>query len=85
LSIVKHVAASHGGTVAVWSVEGEGSTFTLRLPVRTDPAPDHVQLPEQASVAGVDPARGAPATPDVDAERPPEPGGSVVRQKEATR
>ena len=33
LSIVKHVAASHGGTVSVWSVEGQGSTFTLRLPL----------------------------------------------------
>jgi two-component system sensor histidine kinase SenX3 len=32
LSIVKHVAASHGGEVRVWSVEGQGSTFTLSLP-----------------------------------------------------
>jgi two-component system sensor histidine kinase SenX3 len=32
LSIVKHVAATHGGEVRVWSVEGEGSTFTLCLP-----------------------------------------------------
>ncbi len=32
LAIVKHVAASHGGEVAVWSAEGQGSTFTLRLP-----------------------------------------------------
>ena len=32
LSIVKHVAASHGGEVKVWSVEGQGSTFTLSLP-----------------------------------------------------
>ncbi|MQY13100.1 Adaptive-response sensory-kinase SasA [Streptomyces sp. RB5] len=32
LAIVKHVAASHGGEVAVWSSEGQGSTFTLRLP-----------------------------------------------------
>ncbi len=32
LSIVKHVAATHGGDVRVWSVEGEGSTFTLVLP-----------------------------------------------------
>ena len=32
LSIVKHVAANHGGDVSVWSVEGQGSTFTLRLP-----------------------------------------------------
>lgn len=33
LSIVKHVAATHGGDVAVWSVEGQGSTFTLTLPL----------------------------------------------------
>ena len=37
LSIVKHVAASHGGEVKVWSQEGEGSTFTLRLPRHTEP------------------------------------------------
>ena len=35
LSIVKHVAASHGGEVRVWSVEGQGSSFTLALPRRT--------------------------------------------------
>jgi two-component system, OmpR family, sensor histidine kinase SenX3 len=39
LSIVKHVAAAHGGEVRVWSVEGQGSTFTLSLPRRgTGPA-----------------------------------------------
>jgi two-component system sensor histidine kinase SenX3 len=32
LSIVKHVAAIHGGEARVWSVEGQGSTFTLVLP-----------------------------------------------------
>jgi two-component system sensor histidine kinase SenX3 len=32
LSIVKHVAATHGGDIRVWSVEGQGSTFTLTLP-----------------------------------------------------
>ncbi len=32
LSIVKHIAASHGGEVKVWSVEGQGSTFTMTLP-----------------------------------------------------
>ena len=32
LSIVKHVAATHGGDVRVWSVEGQGSTFTMTLP-----------------------------------------------------
>lgn len=39
LSIVKHVAASHGGEVRVWSVEGQGSTFTLTLPRKPDPSP----------------------------------------------
>ncbi len=33
LSIVRHVAQNHGGTVVVESREGEGSTFTLELPV----------------------------------------------------
>jgi two-component system, OmpR family, phosphate regulon sensor histidine kinase PhoR len=33
LSIVKHVAENHGGTVSVESALGEGSTFTVRLPI----------------------------------------------------
>ena len=33
LSIVRHVAQNHGGNVVVESREGEGSTFTLELPV----------------------------------------------------
>ena len=33
LSIVKHVASKHGGEVKVWSAQGVGSTFSLRLPV----------------------------------------------------
>jgi two-component system sensor histidine kinase SenX3 len=32
LAIVRHVATNHGGDVRVASVEGEGSTFTLRIP-----------------------------------------------------
>ncbi|MDT0213110.1 ATP-binding protein [Rothia sp. ARF10] len=32
LAIVKHVCATHGGDVSVWSEEGRGSTFTMRLP-----------------------------------------------------
>ena len=33
LAIVKHVATNHGGSVSVWSEEGLGSTFTLRIPL----------------------------------------------------
>lgn len=33
LSIVRHIVMAHGGTVHVWSNLGQGSTFTLRLPV----------------------------------------------------
>ncbi|MGH3355551.1 MAG: sensor histidine kinase [Nocardioidaceae bacterium] len=39
LSIVKHVAASHGGEVRVWSVEGQGSSFTLSLPGMVEQTP----------------------------------------------
>lgn len=41
LSIVRHVALNHGGTVGVESFEGEGSTFTMVLPLRSGgPASD---------------------------------------------
>lgn len=33
LAIVKHITTNHGGEVSVWSAEGAGSTFTLRLPL----------------------------------------------------
>ena len=32
LAIVKHITQGHGGEVSLWSAEGKGSTFTLRLP-----------------------------------------------------
>jgi two-component system sensor histidine kinase SenX3 len=34
LAIVRHVAANHRGSVHVESREGEGSTFTFRLPLQ---------------------------------------------------
>jgi two-component system sensor histidine kinase SenX3 len=36
LAIVKHVMAAHGGRVSVRSVEGDGSTFTLWIPLRQE-------------------------------------------------
>lgn len=37
LSIVRHVAHNHDGEVLVESQEGEGSTFTIRLPAEAGP------------------------------------------------
>jgi two-component system sensor histidine kinase SenX3 len=37
LAIVKHVAANHGGSVGLWSSQGTGSTFTLRIPAHLGP------------------------------------------------
>ena len=55
LSIVKHVCANHGGEVDVWSVEGAGSTFTLRLPAQiaapARPAPSPTVVPQMRKVA----------------------------------
>jgi two-component system sensor histidine kinase SenX3 len=33
LAIVKHVALTHHGDVTVWSAPGQGSTFSLTLPL----------------------------------------------------
>jgi two-component system sensor histidine kinase SenX3 len=51
LAIVKHIAATHGGDVSVWSVEGAGSTFTLRLPVAVQaPASELHPTPAQQTI-----------------------------------
>jgi two-component system, OmpR family, phosphate regulon sensor histidine kinase PhoR len=42
LAIVRHVAEAHGGTVAVESELGRGSTFTVTLPVAGPPTPSGV-------------------------------------------
>jgi len=36
LALVKHIMTAHGGTVTVESRPGEGSTFTLQLPLPRD-------------------------------------------------
>jgi two-component system sensor histidine kinase SenX3 len=45
LAIVRHVAGNHDGDVHVTSREGQGSTFTLRLPA----GPGPVALPDAAT------------------------------------
>jgi two-component system, OmpR family, sensor histidine kinase SenX3 len=50
LSIVKHVVASHGGEIRVWSVPGTGSTFTVLLPLRRRLEP-RTRTPDPAEAA----------------------------------
>jgi two-component system sensor histidine kinase SenX3 len=51
LAIVKHIATNHGGSVAVWSVVGSGSTFTIRLPLAGRPsAPEPLDQPIESHV-----------------------------------
>ena len=40
LSIVHDLVRRYGGNIDVHSVEGEGTTFTLTLPLATTPAAD---------------------------------------------
>ncbi|MCZ2827895.1 ATP-binding protein [Modestobacter sp. VKM Ac-2986] len=72
LAIVKHVASNHGGSVTVWSEEGLGSTFTLRIPLDADAeephdqaAPERPPVPPLHSPRGID-ATGADAAGDTD-------------------
>ncbi len=67
LAIVKHIATNHGGGVSVWSVEGSGSTFTLRLPVagsdldrRPDDDDEAASAPAETVRAGAPDQRGTP-------------------------
>jgi two-component system sensor histidine kinase SenX3 len=55
LAIVKHTALSHGGRVTVWSHLGEGSTFTLCLPLHHGGAPEAASNEaEQHAPSGAD-------------------------------
>ncbi|WP_097194911.1 sensor histidine kinase [Blastococcus aggregatus] len=57
LAIVKHVASNHGGSVTVWSEEGLGSTFTLRIPLAAVPPPP--AAPPGGEIVAADPGKGA--------------------------
>lgn len=58
LSIVKHVAANHGGEVTLWSVEGQGSTFTLRLPDSAAAVAEAAEVAEAEASADAAPGEG---------------------------
>ncbi|TFV62638.1 two-component sensor histidine kinase [Geodermatophilus sp. DF01-2] len=61
LAIVKHVATNHGGSVSVWSEEGLGSTFTLRIPLAARGAAPTIPNPAGAAPAEHDLAGGQAA------------------------
>ncbi|WP_261574699.1 sensor histidine kinase [Frankia gtarii] len=72
LAIVKHIATNHGGSVTVWSAEGTGSTFTLRLPLFTG-ALQSFTFGERRT-----PARTGPEASDADGAPSGHPGGTDV-------
>lgn len=49
LSIVKHVVQNHGGDVRVWSQQGRGSTFTIRLPEASHDTAAQLGVPHEES------------------------------------
>jgi len=63
LAIVKHICANHGGDVTVWSEEGRGSTFTMRLPAAPTSGPPSTT--PAAVAAGPRPASGHPDSREV--------------------
>ncbi len=50
LNLVKTLIEEHGGTLSVESVKGEGSTFTVRLPIG-GPVEDHSQVSQLAAAS----------------------------------
>jgi two-component system sensor histidine kinase SenX3 len=58
LAIVKHICANHGGEVTVWSEQGHGSTFTIRLPAAPTTPRGDVDAPGIPAGASEKPAPG---------------------------
>lgn len=77
LAIVKHICSNHGGDVTVWSVEGEGSTFTIRLPAagpeELPPEPRRGAAPQPV------PEPALPLRPTTQYTAGHRPGGEVSR------
>jgi two-component system, OmpR family, sensor histidine kinase SenX3 len=65
LAIVKHVLANHGGEVRLWSSQGTGSTFTMRLPVRVEPGTESAE-PDDAPDAVSDHGAADPTSRPVE-------------------
>ncbi|WP_202411051.1 ATP-binding protein [Brevibacterium rongguiense] len=81
LSIVKHIVASHGGDVRVWSKLGQGSTFTIVLPLAGPADTTELEAAQEDGILldhapGALPGAAAGQTADTAAGRAePEPSG----------
>ena len=83
LAIVKHVASNHGGSVTVWSEEGLGSTFTLRIPLAAGvDEPHHDAADERPPVPPLHPVRGADATGAAPEDTDHGPSGAAMRGRQ---
>ncbi|MGI8702224.1 MAG: sensor histidine kinase [Nocardioidaceae bacterium] len=84
LSIVKHVVATHGGDVRVWSVEGEGSTFTMSLPAQLDEDGEPVLRGGSDAQTAADPTGASPAASSAPATAAPLPALDALGQGAAS-
>jgi two-component system sensor histidine kinase SenX3 len=59
LAIVKNIVTNHLGSISVWSVEGAGSTFTIRLPrVHSDTRSSEIDEDDGRVNSGSPPTKG---------------------------
>ncbi|MBI5162831.1 MAG: response regulator [Magnetospirillum sp.] len=82
LALVHELVALHGGTIAVDSVEGRGTTFTIRLPFGTAHLPYHPRAADAPSAADMTATRASAFVEEAlrwlpDAARPQD-GGPVL-------
>ena len=68
LALVEAIARGHGGEVSVQTKLGQGSTFTLRLPITTGQLPVGQLEPELPSVQGLPEVRSRSVAPGVQQE-----------------
>lgn len=81
LSIVKHIVATHGGEIRVWSKLGQGSTFTILLPIAGG---DDGRALEQAAEQGILISTGPDHEPGPDHTGPDdEPGPDHAAEPDA--